>query len=569
MTLTKSERQIPLVALYPLIFVAVYLGHFTLLRLPYFWDEGGYYIPAALDFFRTGALIPQSTITNAHPPLPSILLAGAWHITGYVPSGTRTFICMVAAAVLLAVYRLARTFVGELAAAAVTLLTATYPIWYVQSTLAHADIFAAAFTLWALAIYLAPSLLKACHPEHSEGPASAPTSPQILSSQAKAKPTWRDLLSVRATSVAILFSLSVLSKETAIVTPFALALHRLYLALTDRANRRTHLVWFASLSVCVFPLLAWYGYHYHRTGFVFGNPEFLRYNATANMDVYRTFLGLYHRGLHLLAHMNMWVATVLAAGCFLLPPRGEFRSIPRSAVIPILIIIVANWIAFSILGGALLTRYLLPIYPLILLLFVSVWRERTSFWPLLTALTAVAFLAALHINPPYSFAPEDNLTYRDMIVLHQQAVAIIEHRYPLATVLTAWPANAELSHPELGYTRTAIKVTTVLNFALEQLQKSEQAPGDFDTALLFSTKYEPPVGRANLSHHTQNSDARYFDFHHDVHPAEAAQILHGDVIWQAERNGEWAAILRFPRSYEAKVAPPIRSYATHSVIIVP
>jgi hypothetical protein len=41
---------------------AVCLTHFTLLRLPYYWDEAGYYIPAAWDFFRTGSLIP----TDAH-----------------------------------------------------------------------------------------------------------------------------------------------------------------------------------------------------------------------------------------------------------------------------------------------------------------------------------------------------------------------------------------------------------------------------------------------------------------------------------------------------------------------
>ena len=55
--------------LYPLFFAAVYLSHLTLLRLPYFWDEAGYYIPAAWDFFRTGTLIPQTTASNAHPPL--------------------------------------------------------------------------------------------------------------------------------------------------------------------------------------------------------------------------------------------------------------------------------------------------------------------------------------------------------------------------------------------------------------------------------------------------------------------------------------------------------------------
>ncbi len=529
-TAAQHERQRPvsLWLLYPLIFAIVYLAHFTLLRLPYFWDEGGYYIPAALDFFRTGTLIPQSTITNAHPPLPSILLASAWHITGYVPSGTRTFVCMVAASALLAIYRLARTFLGQSPAAAVTLLTAAYPIWYVQSTLAHADIFAAAFTLWALALYL----------ESTAGPSGVAGFPPR-----------------RAVAVALLFSLSVLSKETAIVTPFALALHRLYMLVRDDSARRAHLVYLASLGFCVLPLLGWYAFHYHRTGFVFGNPEFLRYNATANMDAYRIVLSLYHRALHLLTHMNMWVGALITLACLLLPRRLP-RAVPAAALTPIFAVLVVNWLAFSVLGGALLTRYLLPMFPLLLLLFVAVWRERTARWPLLAALTAAAFVTALHINPPYAFAPEDNLTYRDMIVLHQQAVALIEQRFPQATVLTAWPGNAELSRPELGYSHHAIKVTTLQNFAADQMAKAAQTPGDFDTAFLFSTKYEPPAGRTNFSQRTVNSDARYFDFHRDMLPAEAARLLHGDIIWQSGRNGEWAAILRFPRTFEAKVSVP-------------
>src|SRR5580658_4074251 len=96
----------------PLFFAAVYLSHLTLLNLPYFWDEGGYYIPAAWDFFRTGTLIPVSTVTNAHPPLPSLLLAAWWHLSGFVPSATRTLVCMVAAGALLGVYKLARNLLG-------------------------------------------------------------------------------------------------------------------------------------------------------------------------------------------------------------------------------------------------------------------------------------------------------------------------------------------------------------------------------------------------------------------------------------------------------------------------
>src|SRR6202046_5678124 len=189
--------------LYPLFFVAVYLSHFRLLRLPYFWDEAGYYIPAAWDFFRTGTLIPQTTLTNAHPPLPSILLAAWWHLSGYVISGTRTLVCMIAAAALLAVYKLAKDLTPTAVAAVTVILTAIYPVWFAQSTLAHADIFAAAFTLWGLAFYLNPT-------------SKSPRKNQLLA--------------------ALLFSLAALSKETAIVTPAALALWEINLLVRNRNN---------------------------------------------------------------------------------------------------------------------------------------------------------------------------------------------------------------------------------------------------------------------------------------------------------------------------------------------
>src|ERR1700761_2692251 len=174
--------------LYPLFFVAVYLSHFRLLRLPYFWDEAGYYIPAAWDFFRLGTLIPQTTVTNAHPPLPSILLAAWWHLSGYVVSGTRTLVCMVAAGALLGVFKLAKNLTNTAVAAVTVVLTAIYPIWYAQSTLAHADIFAAAFTLWGRAFYVA-----------------------------RTEPTNTRNIFVAA----LMFSLAALSKETAFVTPAA------------------------------------------------------------------------------------------------------------------------------------------------------------------------------------------------------------------------------------------------------------------------------------------------------------------------------------------------------------
>ena len=247
-------RPLPLWMLYPLFFVAIYLSHWPLLRLPYFWDEAGYYIPAALDFFHTGSLIPHSTLTNAHPPLPSILLAGWWHIGGGAISGTRTFVAMVAAGGLLGSFRLGRVLAGTAVAAIATALTAVYPVWFAQSTLAHADIFAAAFTLWALSYYF-----ERYRTECSNG---------------------------RLAAAALLFSLAALAKETAIVTPVVLGLWEIARLATERrgGESRASVGWVGALFAPVLPLAAWYAYHFHATGFVFGNPEFLRYNATANLS---------------------------------------------------------------------------------------------------------------------------------------------------------------------------------------------------------------------------------------------------------------------------------------------
>jgi 4-amino-4-deoxy-L-arabinose transferase-like glycosyltransferase len=520
----RRATDIPAGMLYPLFFAAIYLSHITLLRLPYFWDEAGYYIPAAWDFFRTGSLIPQTTLTNAHPPLPSILLASWWHMSGFVVSGTRTLVVMVAAAALVAVFQLARSLLNTPAAIATTVLTAIYPIWFAQSTLAHADIFAAAFTLWGLTLYLEPGKEN-----------------QILASA--------------------LFSFAALSKETAIVTPLALACFEIWLLMRARYSsmrRRAHALWVVSLLSPLIPLIAWYAYHRHMTGFTFGNPEYLRYNATANLDAHRIALSLWHRLLHMFTHMNMYVPVVCAIAAFFIPVRREATPlIPRRTLAAIAIVIAANWIAFSVLGGALLTRYLLPIYPLILLLCVAIWQRHLLQWWALALLSAAAFLAGIWINPPYAFAPEDNLTYRDMIVLHQQAISLIEHRFPQATVLTAWPATAELSRPELGYTHNPIKIDPIQNFAIDQIQQAAQDPSAYDTALIFSTKWEPLAEQINLGRANRQSDAKYFDFHNDLTPVQAAAILHGDIVWEAHRKGEWAAVLRFPRAVNASLSLPI------------
>src|SRR5438876_6974548 len=65
--------------------MTVVILHVPLLELPFFWDEAGYYIPAALELSQHGRLIPQTTAANPHPPLLSIYLAAAYKLFGTSP----------------------------------------------------------------------------------------------------------------------------------------------------------------------------------------------------------------------------------------------------------------------------------------------------------------------------------------------------------------------------------------------------------------------------------------------------------------------------------------------------
>jgi hypothetical protein len=518
----RLDAPFPLWMIFPVIFAALYLTHLTLLRLPYYWDEAGYYIPAAWDFFRTGSLIPLSTASNAHPPLPSIYLALWWKASGFYPEVTREAVLMVAAVGLLAVWRLGLTVSGSATVAFWTaVLTGLYPIWFAQSTLAHADIFAAACTLWGL-VYALPD------GERRPGVAAA----------------W--------------FTAAVLSKETAIVVPLTLATCYAISALRSRETGRRRLTGEAAwLAVCVVPLAAWYGWHYAKTGFLFGNPDFLRYNAQQTLTPLRILAAFGHRLLHLFAHMNMFVPVLLTLAALMLPPRraedGEDRrGLSVEVRRRIFILLAANALVFSVLGGALLCRYLLPMYPLVLLLAITTFRRRVPYWQALVVLSGAAFVAGLFVNPPYGFAPEDNLAYAHVIRLHQAAIGQLKKLYPGATVLSAWPVSDYLRRPELGYVKEPWDVWPIDDFSEAQIERAAAEPGRYSAALVFSTKFDPPP-LVVLGPRSQALDERYFGLHHDLSPEVVAHRLNGTVAWHAQDDGMWAGVLRFNRQFEAKM----------------
>ena len=522
--------------------------HAPLLRLPYFWDEAGYYIPAARDLLLTGDLIPHSTLSNAHPPLLMAWLALAWKIAGYIPVVTRLAMLVVASVALTGIYRLARLVANEQVAYATVICTAIYPVFFAQSSLAHIDLAAAALVMWALGFYLEE----------------------------------RNLAS------SSLFALACLTKETAVIAPAALIAWEaagLGLRWWSKQSPRLGallpeilpfptLSWrrLVGLALSLIPLAAWFVYHHHRTGYIFGNPEFLEYNLLSTLHPLRVLAALVLRLWQLFGYLNMFVLTGAALLAMkLLPisePASAVRKIrgnghpllerPRIAIRVQLIfaaLVLAHVIALSVLGGAVLARYLLPVYPLVILVCVSTLWRRLPWWPAFLSVVCLGFVIGLLINPPYRFAPEDNLAYADYVRLHQAAAGVISTRFPNARVLTAWPASDELSRPWLGYVERPLKIVKIENFAAGPMLAAARERDLYDLALVFSTKYEPGTSLQRLLPFWEHIQERWFGYHRDLTPEAAAGILSGRIIYQSAKGGQWVAIVSVDHAEYAALKP--------------
>ena len=217
------------------------------------------------------------------------------------------------------------------------------------------------------------------------------------------------------------------------------------------------------------------------------------------------------------------------------------------------VVILTYVVAMALIGGAVLARYMLPAIPLVIILCVSTLRRRLRFWTGAVAGIALAFMVAWWWNPPYGFSPEDNLAYRDYIVLHEDGERFLEARYPMARVLTAWPASDELTRPWLGYITRPMQVVRIEDFSVEEVlsaaeyQASLPRP-NYEVALVFSTKYEPGLARWDQWQKWTELKSRFFGFHRDLPPAAAAQLLGGHIVFSEQRKGQWIAVIEMNRS---------------------
>src|SRR5208282_2735770 len=201
-------------------------------------------------------------------------------------------------------------------------------------------------------------------------------------------------------------------------------------------------------------------------------------------------------------------------------------------------VMLAYLIFMSAVGGAVLARYMLPVVPLVILLWISTLWRRARYWKLIVGAVAIAFVAGLFTNPPYGFSLEDNLAYRDYILMHAETSRFLAMRYSGARVITAWPASDELTRPWLGYVSQPIRVVRIDDFSAAQIDVAAKVRDHFDVALVFSTKYQPPHALFENWDAWQHIKENFFGYHRDLLPEDIAQRLGGTITYSKEQNGQ-------------------------------
>jgi hypothetical protein len=563
-------------------FIILGLLHYPLFRLPYFWDEAGYFIPAAMDFFRSGQLVPRSTLPTGHTPLLIIYLALAWRAFGFSPVVTRAAMMVVTACTLAGVYALGRRVANrEIAGWSVLLLTLS-PLFFAQSVLAHLDLAAGLFTLLALEALLGE------HP-------------------------WR---------FALASTCAVLSKETAVILLpvawlFSWWQHR-------RAGGSLARAWWVAYLAPLVVLAAWVGFYHHATGFWTGNREYLHYNLYSTLHpvrvlltllrrLYETFVGGFHWLLTAGAIVGIrWApskitprwsiprslssakagereSSVGSRGAWPCAPTGDvdprpstssgqaFRGNDRARAAgdeprghpwadgpapegsleslrnqsgPNMLsrfLFVGGWLTaaylvmLSLVGGAVLPRYLLPVFPpLALIAVILIWRLPRPAARSIMVFTAGCFVWAWFLNPPYPFPFEDNLAYADFIRLHEQAAQLLQAQAGNRRILTAWPASDELARPYLGYVRRPLNVAAVEGFARQEFRGV--SPESFDCLYLYSRRWEPMNNWLRRFSWLQRLQERYFHYQPQIPEQELAARYHLRLLASFERRGQWVRI---------------------------
>ena len=470
-------------------FAALLLAmHLPFLTLPFHWDELGQFVPAALDLYHDGDWVPHSTQPNVHPPGLMAILALVWHVFGYsILSARLTMLAIAAVGVFLSfllAVRLSRKASGAPAFAAVAFLLVA-PMFYTQSMMVLLDMPAMTLTVLALLLFF------------DERYAACAAAATVL----------------------------VLVKETAITTPMVFAAW-----LWFREKHHKEAFYFLAPAIA---LGLWLAELHQVTGHWLGNEKFAQFNVNQSLGFNHIAYAFGRRIYMLFISDGHFLGTAaLIAGWRWL--RGKEWTIAG-------LVAGTQAIVVTILGGAVLDRYMLPVLPIL----YAAFAVAASAWPRPVRLITQGAMGTLFIvgwfwNPPVPFPLENNLAMVDFVRLQQDAAQYLEDHEGNKRIATAWPFSEAIDNPEFGYVRRPLNRTVHVD-GMRQSDLAQLNPKDFDVLVLYSKDW--PVNPRLLNIQPVRSLlATFMELDFNATSDEVRSTLGFVPVIRWTRGGQWIEI---------------------------
>ena len=470
--------------------LVVFLTHAPYFGLPYFWDEMGQFVPAALDIYHDGAWIPHSTVPNAHAPGVMAYLAAVWDIFGYSIRATRLAMlvlgsCAAFFSFLLAI-QLCRGLIGAPAFAPALLLLVD-PLFYMQGMMAQLDMPAMLCTVLALLLFFQE----------------------------------------RHRAAALACTALVLVKETGVLLPLIL----IVVLLADPPRTKWAVYYIAPFAV----LAVWFFLLWRATGHLFGDAGFTHYNLGYALHPMRASLSFLRRIYYLFLADFRWVGTLAIALAW-----KKTKIYSNRAWRITWFFIGAHVLMVSVLGGAELERYLLPVLPLVYIAMGAAWSALRPMWRNVSIATVAAgLIAGLALNPPFPFPYENNLAMVDFVELHRTAAQFLEANYPDHHIYTAWPLTQALRNPAFGYVDA--KLPAVETSDLHYSTLSALDPKEVDLLVLYSRTWEPGWGVLRFGI-VERFLHRFYEYEPQMNSAQVRERFGLLPVERWTRRGQWVEI---------------------------
>lgn len=494
-----SSKRLVLALFLPAAALIVFIAHLPYLSLPYFWDELGQFVPAALDIFHDGAWIPHSAVPNAHPPAVMAYLALVWRTFGYSIAATRSAMLALASLAVFFTFLLGWEISRDRAPAVIAALFLLLdPLFYTQGMMAQLDMPAMLFTVLALVLFL--------RKKHAAAAAAC--------------------------------TALVLAKETGAILPLIFGLV-LFLD-RGRINYAPRQSKYAAYYLAPFIALGiWFLILWRSTGHLFGDPGFTQYNTLYSLNPVRASLSLLRRFYYLFVDDFRWVGTIAILFAW---KRGRLYATPAWKIV--WAFVAAHVLLVSLLGGAGLERYLLPVLPLVYIAMAAAFAVMNPPWRIIgVCAMAAGLLAGLFLNPPFPMPFENNLAMVDFVDLHRNAAQFLEKSYSDKTIYTAWPLTQALRNPAFGYVDTKLSAAETSDLRFSALNALN--PKGVDVLVLYSRTWEPSWGVLQWAP-IRDFLERFYEYERQMNSAEVRRHFGLVSVRRWTHRGQWIEVYARP-----------------------